>query len=73
MVAGGQDVGAGLVQLAGEALGQPEPGRRVLGIDDREIDREVALQPGKMRLDRVAPGAPDHIATEEDVQETGAS
>ena len=69
VIAGGQDVGPGVVKLAGEALGQAERRRRVLGIDDREIDPEVAPQPGKMRLDRVAPGASDHIAAEEDVQD----
>jgi hypothetical protein len=72
MVAGRQEVGAGIVEFAGEALGQAEPGRGILGVDDRDVDREVALQPRQMRLDRIAPRAPDHIAADENVQQ-GAS
>src|SRR5262249_6426281 len=45
--------------------------RRVLGVDDCDIDREVALEPRQMRVDRLAPRAPDHIAAKEDIQERG--
>ena len=54
MVAGGQHIGAGIVKLAANLLGQAETVRRVLGVDDRDIDLEVAAQPRQMRLHRVA-------------------
>jgi hypothetical protein len=43
MVAGRENVRAGIVELAREPLGQPVAVRGVFGIDDRDIDREVAL------------------------------
>jgi len=45
--------------------------RRVLGVDDDQIGGKIASQPGQMSLDRLPPGAPDHIAEQKDVQERG--
>jgi hypothetical protein len=67
MVTGREDVGAGIVELAGEAFGQPEAMRRILGVDDRDVDTEVVLQRREMALDRLPPRAPDDIAAQKDV------
>jgi hypothetical protein len=67
MVAGREDVGAGIVKLAGEPLVQPEAVRRVLRVDDRHVDAEVALQRREMALDRLPPRTPDDIAAQKDV------
>ncbi len=69
VVAGREDVGAGIVQLAGQPLGQAETMRRVLRIDDHKIGGEVAPQRRQVGLDRLPPGPPDHIAEQKDVQE----
>ena len=70
MVAGRQDVGAGIVKLAREPFGQPIAMRGVLGVDDRHIDREVALQSGQVAAHRLPPGAPDDIAAKQDIHES---
>ena len=44
MVAGGQDIDAAIVELAADPLGQAKAARRVLGVDDDEIEREIAAQ-----------------------------
>ena len=44
VIAGRQDVDAAIVELAAKALGQAKAAGRVLGIDDDEIEREIAAQ-----------------------------
>ena len=41
--------------------------RGVLGVDDGDVDLEIAAQPRKVRLYRLASWAADYIATEQDV------
>jgi hypothetical protein len=41
--------------------------RGVLGIDDRDVDAQIALQRREMALDRLSPGAPNDIAAQKDV------
>ena len=61
VVAGGDDVDAGGVELLADLVGDAEAMRRVLAVGDDEIEREVAAQPRHMLDDDVAPGAPDHV------------
>jgi hypothetical protein len=42
VIAGREDVGAGIVQFAGHPLGQPKAVRRVLGVDDDQVGGEIA-------------------------------
>jgi hypothetical protein len=46
--------------------------RRILGIDDRDIDAQIALQGREMALDRFPPRASDHIAAQKDVHDPWA-
>ena len=65
VVAGGQDVDAGVVELTAEALGQAKSAGRILRVDDNEVDRELLPQCRHMLLDRVAAGAADHVSAKQ--------
>ncbi len=68
MVAGGDDVGAGLVDLGADLLRDAEAAGGVLAVDDDEIEREIAPQPRQRRDRRCAAGAADEIAEKQDTQ-----
>ena len=57
--AGGQDP-------VGEPRGDPDAVRRVLAVDDAEVDLELVPKAREQALDRVASGATDDVADEED-------
>ena len=70
MIAGGHDIGAGLVELARDLIGDADAARGVLAVDDNEINCESRPQAGQMFLDRVTAGAADHIAEEQNLHAT---
>ena len=45
---------------------QPEAVRGILGVDDRQVDAQRRAQPRQGRRHRLATGAPDHVAQEQD-------
>src|SRR6185312_13377890 len=69
MVPGGQDVGPGLVKLARQLVGKAKAVRRVLGVDDREVEREAAPQSRQMRRDGISAGFSDDVTAQEDIQQ----
>ena len=73
MVAGGDAVGAGLVELGGDLRGDAESAGGVLAIDDDKIGVQPAAQHREM-LQRGPPAAAaDHIAQEQDTHDILAS
>src|SRR5260370_35602413 len=67
MVPGGQDIDAAIIELAAKALCQATAARRIFGVDDNEVDGELTAQGREALLDRIPPGAPDHVAAEQDI------
>ncbi len=65
MVAGGDDVGAGVERLAKDFFGDAEAAGGVLAVDDDEIELEVGNQAGKLFPHRRAAGRADHVAQKE--------
>src|SRR5262249_47134039 len=61
VVAGGQDVDAGVVQLTAKASRKPKPAGRVLRVDDNKVERDLLPQDRYMLLDGVAARTADHI------------
>ena len=68
MVAERDAVGAGVEHLLADGLGDAEAAGRVLAIDDDEIERPAAAQLGQPLVDRLAAGAADHVAEEEEAR-----
>ena len=67
MVAGGDDVDAGRVELCADFVGQAEAVRGVLGVDDDEVERKVAAQRGQVFEYDVAARPADDIAADKNV------
>ena len=64
MVAGGDDIDAGGVELGADLVGDAEAVRRVLAIRHDEVERELAPE-ARHRLDHgVAPGAAHNVAAQ---------
>jgi hypothetical protein len=55
-------------QPLGEPRRQPAPVRRVLAVDDAEVDVELLAQPRQALLDGPAPGGAEDVRQEEDLQ-----
>ena len=68
MVAGGDGIDPGIVELATDLVGDPEPGGGVLAVDDDEIERQLAAQSRQVAGDGSAAGASDDIAAQQDSQ-----
>ena len=66
VVAQRDHVGAGGEQRARHVGGQAEAVRGVLGVHHREVDAQRLAQPGQRGGHRLAAGAPDHVADEQD-------
>jgi len=67
VIAGGQHVDLGIVKFAAQAFGQATACRRVLRIDDDQIDRKLAAQKRHVLLDGLAARPPYHVPTKQDV------
>ena len=65
MIAERDGVGAGVDQLVVDDLGDAEAAGRVLAVDHDEIELPVFDETGQPLVDDCAPGAPDHVADEE--------
>ena len=65
MVAGGDAVDAGIVQLAADLGGDAEACRRVLAVDHHEIESELAPQTRNFLDHHVAAGTADDVTTEQ--------
>jgi hypothetical protein len=61
MIAERQAVGAGVEQFSRGGLGDPKAGGRVLGVDDGEVQGEVAAQARQVFAQALAAGAADHV------------
>ena len=61
MIAQRERIDAKVKQAFTDLLGDAEPGRRVLGIDDDEVEGEGLAQIGQMRFQRPASGLADNI------------
>ena len=66
MVAGGDHVGAGPLDLVDELGGKAKPGCGVLSVDHCQVRRQLALQPRQDRLDRLPPRMSDDVGDEQD-------
>src|SRR5690606_1905122 len=73
VVAGGDDIDAGGVELRADFLGDAEAGSRVLAVDDDEIEGELAAQPRQMLEHHLAAGPPHQITTEQHPHASGLS
>ena len=67
MVAGGDAVDAGLVQLGADLGGDAEACRRVLAVDRNEIESELAPQARDFLDHRIAAGPADDVTAEQDL------
>ncbi len=67
VIAGRQHVDAAIVEFAAQPLGQSRPMGRVLGVDDDEIERQIAAQLRDVLLDHLAPRPSHHVAAKQDV------
>ena len=65
VIAGGDDVASRGVEIAAIFLGDTEAMRRVLAVDDDEVERQFAAQPFHVPGDHVAAGAAHHIAAKQ--------
>ena len=65
MIAGGHDIGAGLVEFACDLVGNADAAGGVLAVDDGEIDGKSRPKARQMFLDPVPSGAADDIAEKE--------
>ncbi len=65
MIAGGDAVDAGLVEIAGRPLGDPEAMRRVLAVGDDEIQIEPLPQTRQMAGHGLPAGPADDVAEKE--------
>jgi hypothetical protein len=70
MIAERDGVGAGIEQLLIDRLGDAEAARRVLAIDDDEIERPVPDQSRQAVRDRDAAAAADDVSDKQDSQLT---
>ncbi len=61
VIAGGDAIDAGLVQVGRDQRRQAEAVGRVLAVDDDEIEIELRAQRRQMRDDRVASGSADNV------------
>ena len=66
VIAGGQDIDFGVVKFAAEAFGQAAAGRRVLGIDDDQVEGEPTAQGRHVLFYGLTAGPSDNIATKQD-------
>src|SRR5205823_1773461 len=66
VIAGGQDIDFGVVKFAAEAFGQAAAGRRVLGIDDDQVEGEPTTQGRHVLFYGLTAGPSDNIATKQD-------
>ena len=66
VVAGGDDAGAGVEDVAGRALGDPHAAGRVLAVDDDQVGRVLLAQRRHRLAQPAPPGAADDVADEED-------
>ena len=66
MVAGGDDIDPGGIELGADLVGDAEAMRRVLAIDDDEIERELTPEARHMRDHNLAARAADDIAAEQE-------
>src|SRR5262249_49825854 len=73
MVAGGDHVGAGGVELGAQLLGDAEAAGGVLAIDHDEIERQLAAQPRQLLEQRLAPRPSDDIAEKQPPHRTRPS
>ena len=67
VVAGGDAVDAGLVQLGADLGGDAEARRRVLAVDRHEIETEFAPQARDFLDHRIAAGPADDVTAEQDL------
>ena len=65
MVAGGDAVDTGLVELGADLGGDAEARRRVLAVHDHEVEAELAPETRDLLDHRIAAGAADDVATEQ--------
>ena len=66
VIAGGQHIDFGIVKFAAEALGQAPARRRVLGIDDDQVEGEPTTQGRHVLFYGLTAGPSDNIATKQD-------
>ena len=64
VIAGGHHVGAGRQRFAIDLLGDAEAARRVLAIDDHEVELEVGNEARQALPHGGAAGTPHHVAQE---------
>ena len=64
MVAECDDIGAGIEEVVADLLGDAEAAGGVFAIHHDEIGRKVRLQVRQVAQERLAPGAPHHVAEE---------
>ena len=65
VVAGGDDVGPGVVEFLANFGRDAEAMGRVLAVDDDEIEVQPITQPGQLFLDHGAAGPPYHVAAKQ--------
>jgi hypothetical protein len=66
MVAGGDQIGAGGVEVLAEAGGDAEPAGGILAVDHDRIELQGRAQLGQLLQQDLAAGAPDDVAAEQD-------
>ena len=61
-------IDAPLEDLIADLTGNPEPGGRILGVGDHEVDRVMLDERGQAATHELTPGTADDVADEEDAQ-----
>src|SRR6185312_5110282 len=67
MVAGRDEVDTGREHLVRGLLGEPEAARSILAVRDNAVNAVLLTRKREMLLQRLAPGSPDNIADNEQV------